>query len=164
MLRINTILHPTDFSDAAMQSLHLARSLARDHGAKIVLLGVVVPAMPVSEVYVPVGEMAGSVEEMRRQLAKLASTITDVTVESHALQGIPGHAIVAVADELQADLIVMGTHGRSGLSRLVMGSVAEDVMRHATCPVLTMKPLAKERVTQEDVAFEASPVIGLAAG
>ena len=152
MLHINTILHPTDFSDAAMQSLQLARSLARDHGAKLVILGVAMPAMPVSEVYVPVGEMAGQVEEMRRQVTKLASTITDVPVESHALQGIPGHAIVSVADEIQADLIVMGTHGRSGLSRLVMGSVAEDVMRHAHCPVLTMKPRTTERVLADEPA------------
>jgi universal stress protein A len=109
--------------------------LARDYGAKLVILGVVEPMPPVSEIYVPVGEMAGQVEEMRRQVAKVASAIGDVPVEQHALQGIPGQAIVAVAEECQADLIVMGTHGRRGLSRLVMGSVAEHVMRHAQCLV-----------------------------
>lgn len=152
MLSIHTILHPTDFSDAAAQSLQLARSLARDYGAKLVILGVVEPMPPVSEIYVPVGEMAGQVEELRRQVAKIASTIGDVPVEQHALQGSPGHSIVAVAEECQADLIVMGTHGRSGLSRLVMGSIAEYVMRHAHCPVLTVKPGAAERVPHEDAA------------
>jgi universal stress protein A len=150
MLQIRTILHPTDFSDAAMQALQLARSLARDHGAKIVLLGVTVPPPPVSEVYVPVGELEGQVEEMRRQLTQLASSIADVPVECHALQGVPGQAIVTTADECEADLIVMGTHGRTGLTRLVMGSVAEDVVRRAHCPVLTVKPAPAARVPSEE--------------
>jgi nucleotide-binding universal stress UspA family protein len=152
MLPIHTILHPTDFSDAAMEALQLARSLARDHGAKLVILGVTPPPPPVSEVYAPLGEMSGQLEELRRQLASLVSTITEVPVETHALHGVPGPAIVSTADECQADLIVMGTHGRTGLTRLVMGSVAEDVMRHAHCPVLTVKPGAKERVPREETA------------
>lgn len=157
MLHIQTILHPTDYSDAAKQALQLARSLARDHGAKLVILGVTMPTPPVSEVYVPVGEMEGQLEEVRRQVAAIASAIDDVPVETHALQGMPGQAIVAVAEECQADLIVMGTHGRSGLSRLVMGSVAEHVMRHAHCPVLTVKPGAKERVPSEVAVAACQP-------
>lgn len=156
MLPIHTILHPTDSSETAAQSLQFARSLARDYGAKLVILGVVEPLPPVSEIYVPVGEMSGQVEELRRQMAKVASAIGDVPVEPHALQGSPGPAIVAVAEECQADLIVMGTHGRSGLSRLVMGSVAEYVMRHAPCPVLTLKPSAIERVPHEGLETSAT--------
>lgn len=150
MLHIQTILHPTDFSDTADHSLHLARSLARDHGAKLVLLAVSVPAVPISEAYVPVGEMEGEIAAARREVEKLGASIHDVRVECHALQGEPGHAIVSVADQIQADLIVMGTHGRTGLSRILMGSVAEHVMRHAHCPVLTVKPGKEERLPVDE--------------
>lgn len=150
MLHINRILHPTDLSEPAMHSLHLAHSLARDHGAKLVLLGIVQPPMPSAEVYVPIGEMTGQIEEMKRQLARIAATITDVPVDFNALQGEPGPSIVAVAEDVPADMIVMSTHGRTGLSRLLMGSVAEYVMRHAHCPVLTIKPVGTIRVPADD--------------
>jgi nucleotide-binding universal stress UspA family protein len=152
MLQLKTILHPTDFSDAAQQALQLARSLARDHGAKLVLISVPPPVTPITEAYVPMSEMEGQLEETRRQLADLAATITDVPVEHQALYGSPGPAIVAVAEKCQADMIVMGTHGRTGLTRLVLGSVAEYVMHHAGCPVLTMKPRSAARTGGEAAA------------
>jgi nucleotide-binding universal stress UspA family protein len=139
MMQLNTILHPTDFSDAADQSLSLARSLARDHGARLVLVSVPPPVTPFADGYVPLNDMEGLLEETRRQLAELAAGITDVPVEIQVEYGSPGPVIVSVAEQCQADMIVMGTHGRTGLTRLVMGSVAEYVMHHAPCPVLTMR-------------------------
>lgn len=149
MLHIKTILHPTDFSDAAMQALQLANSLARDHGARLVILGAAPPIMPTPEVYVAVDEMNELIEKERRRLAKVAAAISDVPVEYHARHGAPGPLIIEFADLVQADLIVMGTTGRSGLARLVYGSVAEHVLRHAHCPVLTVKSGEVERVPQD---------------
>jgi universal stress protein A len=150
MLRIRTILHPTDFSDAAFESLQLAHSLARDHGATLVILGVAPPIMPTPEAYVAVDEMNELIEKERRKVAKIADTITDVPVQTHARHGAPGPVIVQISDQIQADLIVMGTVGRTGIARLLMGSVAEYVIRHAHCPVLTVKPGLKERVPREE--------------
>jgi nucleotide-binding universal stress UspA family protein len=124
-----------------------------------VLLNVVMPPLPVAEAYVPTGELEGLMDSQRRHIAELAKSIRDVPVETHVVQGVAPSAIVAVAEKCQADLIVMGTHGRSGLSRMVLGSVAESVMRQAHCPVLTVKPGKTERVPVEEgfVAQRAQP-------
>lgn len=150
MLRIQTILVPTDFSEIAEKALHVARALARDHRAKLVLMSAPLPPPPAAEVYVPVGDFAGLTEEARRQLTSLAKTVTELPVETRVLVGSPGSAIVELANDCQADLIVMGTHGRSGLSRVLLGSVAEYVLRHAPCPVLTIKPAAAEHLSHEE--------------
>jgi len=149
MMHINTILHPTDFSDIADQALQVARSLARDHGAKLVLINVP-PAPPPMEHYVPQAEFAGWVEEAERQLDRLAHSITDVPVELCVHTGDPGAAILEAADQHHAELIVMGTHGRRGFTRLLMGSVAEHVVRNAHCPVLTIKPGVGELLLHEE--------------
>lgn len=146
MLQLRLILHPTDFSETADQALALARSLARDHGARLLLVSVPPPITPVTESYIPMDEMNGQLEDTRRRLSDMAAAITDVPVEYQAVYGAPGPAIVSLADKARADMIIMGTHGRSGLTRLVLGSVAEYVMHHAGCPVLTMKPGAASRV------------------
>jgi nucleotide-binding universal stress UspA family protein len=157
MLRIRTILHPTDFSEASTQALQVARSLARDHGARLVLLTVPPPPPPVNEHYLPDAEYPGIVESSRREVNALAAAITDVPVETRVVSGSPGAAIVQVALDCQADLIVMGTHGRTGLGRLLMGSVAEHVLRHAPCPVLSIKPGAAAKwSTSEEAAAPAA--------
>jgi len=155
MLHIDTILHPTDLSDSAGHALQLARSLARDHGARLVLLNVVVPPIPVTEVYIPNGELVELMDQQCRHMADLAAQIQDVPVETHVVQGQPGAAIVSVAERCQADLIVMGTHGRSGITRMLLGSVAEVVMRQAHCPVLTVKPGKADRVPTEETEAQA---------
>lgn len=160
MLHIDTILLPTDLSPFALQALLLARSLARDHGARLVLFSAATPSMPVPEFYVPMGEMEGHVEELKRQIMCLAASIHDVTVDSHVMEGEPGPSIVTYAADVDANLIVMATHGRSGLSRLLMGSVTEYVMRHAHCPVLAVKSSEVQRAVAE-VASEANPPIEL---
>lgn len=146
MLHIRTILVPTDFSATAGQALDVARSLARDHRASLVLFAAVVPAQPTTEVFQPLPETgqtaspwAHAEHSVREQLAALAAGISEVAVTTDVSTAAPGEAIVNAARQHQADLIVMGTTGRSGLARLLLGSVAEHVLRHASCPVLTIK-------------------------
>jgi nucleotide-binding universal stress UspA family protein len=139
MLPIRTILHPTDFSDSSRPAFELACALARDYKAKLVLLHVV----PTPRVYAPDGIAvpfpADEPYDVRVQLARLRPTDPGIEVEPHALEGDPAKEILKAASASSADVIVMGTHGTSGLTRLLVGSVAESVMRDAPCPVLTVR-------------------------
>lgn len=157
MLHINTILHPTDSSEAAIQSLQLAHSLARDHGAKLVILAVAPPIMPTPDLYMTMDQMKELLDAERERVVKLAATVTDVPVECHAREGAAGPIITEVAEEVHADLIVMGTQGRRGVRRLLLGSVAEYVMRRAHCPVLTVKPGRLERIPSDEPELAHSP-------
>jgi hypothetical protein len=82
---------------------------------------------------------------------------TDLTVTTAVTSGVPAHGICAYARAIGADLVVMGTHGRTGVARLTLGSVAEAVVRHATCPVMTI-PVA------DTVPVEAKPRVSSAEG
>jgi nucleotide-binding universal stress UspA family protein len=138
MLPIRTILHPTDFSDRSRNALQLATALARDYRAKLVLLHVVPrPIVAFGDGVIP-PEPEDFREEARAKLDGLAAPGPGVAVERHVTEGDPAAVIVHSARELSADLIVLGTHGRTGLGRLLMGSVAEQVVRKAACPVLTV--------------------------
>lgn len=139
MLAVRTILHPTDFSEPSQAAFALACALARDYGARLVALHVVsIPVFVYGEGYLPTAP-----EELlapaREQLNQLLSPQGNVRAEQRLEQGEDAALeIVRVAREINADLIVMGTHGRTGLRRLLMGSVAEQVVRKGPCPVLTM--------------------------
>jgi len=138
MLPIRTILHPTDFSEQSDYALRLAAAQARDHGARLVLLHVA--SLPVvvygGDLPVPVPE--DSHDEERQRLESLPVP-APTTTERHFVEGDVATEILRLAQETNSDLIVMGTHGRTGLARLLMGSVAEQVVRKAPCPVLTVK-------------------------
>jgi len=155
MAPIHTILHPTDFSDRSAYALRLACSLARDYVARLVVLHVVEPPPPPYDqgVMLPMPEHVE--DEARADLERLAVPADNVRAERRLEKGDPVAETLRVARELHADLIVMGTHGRTGLSRLLMGSVAEHVVRRATCPVLTVKtPLPQEE--EEGAASRSS--------
>ena len=132
------ILFPTDFSPASQQALGWATSLARDTGATMLIAHVEEPPMAYGggEMYLPVEENR---EELRKSLVQVVPMDHDVRFEHMLLVGDPAEAIVQTAEKEGCDLIVMGTHGRKGLTRLLMGSVAEAVVRKAKCPVLTVK-------------------------
>lgn len=142
MLALQTILHPTDFSEHSNYAFRLACSLARDHGAKVVVLHAVTTLGPEMVSY---GEAVSQLqpETYRRQLwddlRRVQSPDPEVPVEHRLAEGDPAAEILKAAAETRCDLIVLGTHGRTGLARLVMGSVAEQVVRKAPCPVLTVK-------------------------
>jgi nucleotide-binding universal stress UspA family protein len=138
MLPIQTILHPTDFSERSRLALKLACSLARDYGARLIIVHVVEQPMPAAEGVMMV-PLVIDTEPVRKRLEQLRSEHAAVPVEHRLLEGNPATEILGVVRDAKCDLVVMGTHGRSGVGRLLMGSVAEQVVRRASCPVLTVK-------------------------
>ena len=147
MTRISRIVVPTDFSPASDAALDYARDLARQFGASIDLVHVFDDPFT-SGAFVGDGTVMMPVE-LRDALEKHAREQLETRNAAHAgtlpgsstafLMGAPAKRIVERAKEDKADLIVMGTHGRSGLGHLLIGSVAERVVRTATCPVLTTR-------------------------
>jgi nucleotide-binding universal stress UspA family protein/pimeloyl-ACP methyl ester carboxylesterase len=137
MLPIRTVLHPTDLSENSATVFQFASTLARDYGARLIVMTAYPPPLTGAEA-IDRGRPDGIEEDL---LAKLRELKPDpvVPVEYRVEEGRPADMILAVADEIHADLIVMGTHGRSGVPRLVMGSVAEGVHRKASCPVMTVR-------------------------
>lgn len=139
-----TILVPTDFGEAADHAFEYAITLAAQLDARLVLLNVLrPPALGLMEIGAVVTE--GTVHSMhvaaQAELDRLADRSAR-PVETMIRTGEPHQEILQVATEHRAELIVMGTHGRRGIRRLLLGSVAEAVVRSATCPVLTMHSLA----------------------
>lgn len=142
-MNIKYILVPTDFSEYSDAALEYASRLAADTGATLQLLHV----HDTRALGTALGEtsylFAENWEEERgraeQQLKHTMPMAPDVRCEHHMLVGVPDSDIVAFAGDHKTDLIVMASHGRTGISRLVMGSVAEAVMRRAPCPVLIVK-------------------------
>ena len=144
MLALRAILHPTDFSAHSRPALELACALARDHGGRLVLLHVHPPEIVYGEMAPIIEEPAAVRAALKEELDLWRPTDRSVPTDCVLKEGNPATTIVETAKELHADLIVMGTHGRSGVGRLLLGSVAEVVLRKAPCPVLTVKvPLTK---------------------
>jgi nucleotide-binding universal stress UspA family protein len=140
MMPIKSILHPTDFSENARRAFELACALARDYGAKLLLLHVrPLPVVPPTEIVEFPPEPGAYHDALREKLEALKPDDPRIVVERYRLVGDESEEIVRFAEDKGCDLIVMGTHGRSGLGRLIMGSVAEKVLREAPCPVVTVK-------------------------
>jgi nucleotide-binding universal stress UspA family protein len=145
-MKAKKILFPTDFSTCSDAGLEQATILARDAGAKLMIVHVEEPATAYTG-----GEMYyGAIEPDNSALVDMLHAVvpTDpkVPFEHRMLTGDPAAEIVRFAEEARCELIVMGTHGRTGFTRLLMGSVAEAVVRRATCPVVTYKvPLGSSK-------------------
>jgi nucleotide-binding universal stress UspA family protein len=139
LLPIRTILHPTDFSSRSKNAFELACALARDYGARLVVLHVKPPKFMGGEVHALITVAEEVDHELREELDKLQPHDACTNIERMLKQGDAGTEILRTAKEISCDLIVMGTHGRTGLSRLLMGNVAEAVSRKAHCPVITIK-------------------------
>jgi nucleotide-binding universal stress UspA family protein len=162
MLPIRHILHPTDFSDPSRPAFTLACALARDFGAELTVLNVSPPpvASVVDGVAVDVApdDPAAEREQMLARLEQMAGIDPQVRIVPEWARGDPVREILRVAQEGKSDLIVMGTHGRGGLMRLLMGSVAEGVMRKAPCPVLTLKGQhPKDEAPEPEAAVAGQP-------
>lgn len=142
-MQLKKILFPTDFSHAGDAALEFATTLARDSGAKLLIVHVEEPPMAYGggELYYGVPEPTTG--DLLKMLHAIKPTDPAVTYEHRLVTGDPANGVVKLAEEADVDLIVMGTHGRTGLSRLLMGSVAEAIVRRAKCPVLTYKARAK---------------------
>lgn len=143
MLKIQKIVMPTDFSPAAGHALQWAADLARQFQATLLLLHVVPPsAYPLHNV----GQLRGFpdlreeiLKRCREEIQGVAKQAGQGKVETLVLEGVPHAEITAVATREKADLIVMGTHGHTGLKHVLLGSVAERVLRAAPVPVLTVR-------------------------
>jgi len=141
------ILCPVDFSDASRAAMEVAADLAKRFGGEVVLLH----AYPVPGYTFPDGSVVAS-PKMMQELADQAKKHLDEwrsdaekllgapRVAAETAIGEPAAEILALAKARGADLVVMGTHGRTGLEHALMGSIAERVVRRAHCPVLTVRP------------------------
>jgi len=145
-MNAHKILYATDFSTLGQTALEMATSLARDRGASLVIMHVEEPPMAYGggEFYYGIEEP--NREELKRMLAEVVPTDPAVQYEHRLMIGSPATAIVEMARRENAELIVMPTHGRTGLTRLLMGSVAEEVVRKAECPVLVVKTAVPAKV------------------
>jgi nucleotide-binding universal stress UspA family protein len=136
------ILVPVDFSDCSLEALEYSVQAAKVFGAAVTLLHVLEPASyGLDFTLAHAGDAQRARAALETKLDDLAALFRkqDITAGARIKSGAPGAAITEDAGAVQADLIVMGTHGRRGFSHLVSGSVAEAVLRHAPCPVLTVK-------------------------
>jgi universal stress protein A len=140
MLRFKRILCPMDFDQNSLRALTIAAELAQERNATLRLL-YVVPMPPGPEVAISFGKIEA---EVRTRLERLARQKVKgkARYEVEVMMGDPGVEILQAARRRGADLIVMATHGRKGLRHLVLGSVAERVVREAPCPVLSFNPEA----------------------
>ena len=144
MASFKTIVIAVDFSEHARKALGLGSDLAKQHGAAVHLVHAFELPMPVLtpyEVALPDNFIGDARNAGRRELDALERGLVDagIDVTSHLRDGPPDMAIDEVAKEVGADLIVIGTRGNTGLKHIVLGSVAERTLRHAPCPVLTVK-------------------------
>ncbi len=138
-MKAKIILFPTDFSSCSDAPLEYATALARDMDAALLIVHVEEPPMAYGGGEMYYGITEPDLAELGRMLAKIVPTDPAVPCEHRLLSGNPARTIVELAKEEEVDLIVLGTHGRTGFRRLLMGSIAEAVVRTAPCPVLTLK-------------------------
>jgi nucleotide-binding universal stress UspA family protein len=147
MSRIRTILHATDFSPASKRAFQRAVEMAKGNRARLLLLHVLTPPAPLMladgyvspRVYEEVDAAARA--EAQKRLGRLVEQAERVGVPTKTLllDGIAHERIVQAARGRKADLVVIGTHGRTGLARLFLGSVASRVLALSACPVLTVR-------------------------
>ncbi len=145
MIELGQILIPTDFSDYSRQASEYACELAKRFDAQIHVLHVIQPlvaAMPSPGAPIPESLLADAERAAEEQLQQwLATEFEQVSQVTRAtMRGTPFVEIVRYSKDHEIDLIVIGTHGRSGLTHALIGSVAERVVRKAPCPVLSVRP------------------------
>jgi len=163
---IKNVLHPTDFSENSHHALRVAAALARDQHGCLVILHVVPKAAPVigdgkvaelerAERYQR--DLKTYQEEMMARLRSLRVPDGHVRVEYLFEEGDVARVILRAAEQKACDLIVMGTHGKTGHQRIVLGSVAAEVSRNAQCPVVTVKlPAPQDQPVQAVVEVAGS--------
>jgi len=134
-----SILVPVDFSDQSLEALRMARMIARDDLSRLCVLHVAEPLH--ADWHADMTALQKTAHEVIRNVLEkfVRAEFGDAGPRRHFAQGKPVDVIVRYAAKMNADLIVLGTHGRTGLPRVLIGSVAERVVRHAPCPVLVVR-------------------------
>jgi universal stress protein A len=148
ILRLNSILVPIDFSRISQKALDYAVPLAKQFGAKITVLHAIEPPpYSIDLAYLPMGDEF-PIGPMKKELGALATKTIDPDLLKEVLVevGTAFEVITNVARDSEADLIVLTTHGHTGLKHVFMGSTAERVVRHAPCPVLVVRKHEHESV------------------
>lgn len=136
-MKLNTILCPVDYSSGSEHAIQVASRIAIPAHSRVIILTVADPAKEDNE--------SNSMAEVftknaRAQVVDQIFTDKGIAVEHLNLRGNPTDVIVSIAATKHADAIVMGTHGRTGWTKVFMGSVAQEVMKKAHCPVITVRP------------------------
>jgi nucleotide-binding universal stress UspA family protein len=139
MFPIGIILHPTDFSRFSEHTFELACALAREYAARLVVLHVVMPLTLRTDGSSQASGGVTGFNEALTQLDNLLAPDNNLHFERRIARGSAAEVILNTIQELDADLVVLGTHGAGGSSSVLLGSVAEQVLRNAPCPVLTSK-------------------------
>lgn len=155
IMNIEKLLFPTDFSSYNDAAFHYAQSLAAETGALLYIAHVdelndLNPQTAGTNYLYALPLGGNDRREIRERLRSIRPTLDGVVCKHRYFRGSPAEEILQFAEQEGIDLIVMGSHGRTGLSRLLMGSIAEGVMRRASCPVLVVKQPA----TAEQSAVE----------
>jgi nucleotide-binding universal stress UspA family protein len=147
MIKLKKILYPTDFSESSLEALKYAVSFAREYKARLVLMHVVNEQMFSEGLSLPrlaapeaLGEELAAEAERQMRVLIPADVRAGLDLEQVILHGMPFLEIIRYAKANEIDLIVIGTHGRSGMEHIIFGSTAEKVVRKAPCPVLSVKP------------------------
>jgi len=153
MIRLKTILFPTDFSETSQEAARYAISFAREFKAKVFVLHVVNEKIFTEGLNMP---RVVSIEELEREMTEEARKRLKTLVPAEEAEGLdwetvirqgePFIEIIRFAKDQDVDLIVIGTHGRSGFEHIIFGSTAEKVVRKAPCPVLSVRPEQREFV------------------
>jgi nucleotide-binding universal stress UspA family protein len=146
MSRVRTVLHASDFSKQSNRAFAQALDMAKSHRARLTILTVIVPAVPIvpeQTLYLSMWKdiEAEAARFARQRLTRLAARARKAGVPTTILlgEGDPAREIVRVARSIRANLLVIGTHGRTGWSKLMLGSVAQRVVATAPCPVLSVR-------------------------
>lgn len=145
MVEMRKILCAIDFSEVSPMVAGYANSLAKAFGAEVILLYSAPSLNQYVSFHVPpnsietfVGEIVSGAEQSME--AFISQYLPDINVTGRVVSGYAAEEIVKCADEEKVDMVVMGTHGRKGIDRILFGSVAEKVVKSANCPVLTLRP------------------------
>ncbi len=149
---LDSVLVATDFSPPSELALSWGAQIARSHGARLVLVHVLAPPMPVADFAAPPLTIARELREAARErLDEILAgpTLEGIEAEGRLVDGIPAQAVLAAAGEAHAHLLVVGTRGLTGFRHMLLGSTAERIVQGATVPVLSVHP--------EDRRAEAAP-------
>jgi len=145
MINVSKILYPTDFSNPSACALHYAAEMAKKFEAELIMLHVLLDESQMVSFYLPQvtvkslsQDMEDGAKSKMEEFIKETGALVDIEYKTEMVKGIADDEIVKYAKNNDIDMIVIGTHGRTGLEHVIFGSTAEKVVRSAICPVLTV--------------------------